>query len=67
MKYCPLVFGDLWRNQLWQWLEKGCTEPLLAVCGAMCGNPSGNPANGTQMATQVDPKLSAVTVMSVST
>ena len=25
------VFRDLWRNQLWQWLEKGCRKPVLGV------------------------------------
>ena len=25
------VFGDLWHNQLWQWLEEGCCKPVLGV------------------------------------
>ena len=25
------VFRDLWRNQLWQWLEEGCRNPVLRV------------------------------------
>ena len=24
--------GDPCRNQLWQWLEKGCRRPMLGVC-----------------------------------
>ena len=22
-------FQDLWRNQLWQWIEDGCSKPML--------------------------------------
>ena len=32
MKKCQLtVFGDLWRNQLWQQLEKGVVNRCLAL------------------------------------
>ena len=25
------VFRDLWRNQIWQWLEEGCRKSMLGV------------------------------------
>ena len=25
------VFGDIWRNQVWQRLEEGCRKPVLGV------------------------------------
>ena len=32
MKNCRLsVFGDLWHNQLWQWLKQGCRKAILGV------------------------------------
>ena len=33
------IFRDLWRDQLWQWLEKGCWKPELGVWEGPCGTP----------------------------
>ena len=35
----PGVCLDLWSNQLCQWLEEGCHQPVL---GSLCSNPSSN-------------------------
>ena len=30
------VFRDLWRNQLWPWLDGGCRKLGLGVCSSVC-------------------------------